>query len=134
MWKNYPVVIHGDSQTNYSAFLPDFPGLTIQADTIGEILDDVQEAVEVYLDEGEELPPPSDIDQVMQTHPYAKGGIIVMGTVSGAFRDKLERKTISARTSEWASIDAAAKTAKSTRSAFLVRTALERARELGIPA
>ena len=56
----FDVVIIEDETGGYVAFVPALPGCHTQGDTLGELMDNVKEAIELYLttlteDEKEEL-------------------------------------------------------------------------------
>jgi len=46
----FDVVIVEDETGGYVAFVPTLPGCHTQADTLGELMDNVKEAIELYLE------------------------------------------------------------------------------------
>ncbi|MCK9240896.1 type II toxin-antitoxin system HicB family antitoxin, partial [Desulfocurvus sp.] len=49
----YPIIVHTDPDSpGYSASIPDFPGCFTAGDTLEELAANVQEAVELYLEDG----------------------------------------------------------------------------------
>ena len=57
---NYTVILEREEDGGYHAFVPALRGCLTQGDTIEQVLERVQEAIEVYLDdlkaEGEPIP------------------------------------------------------------------------------
>jgi predicted RNase H-like HicB family nuclease len=58
----YAVVIE-DTQSNFSAFVPDLPGCVATGATLEEVEDQIREAIEFHIEgmrqDGEEIPQPS---------------------------------------------------------------------------
>lgn len=58
----YAIVIE-KAENNYSAYVPDLPGCIATGETIEEVEQQIQEAIEFHLDgmreDGEPIPPPS---------------------------------------------------------------------------
>jgi predicted RNase H-like HicB family nuclease len=60
MERQYLIIVEGGHDSNYSAYAPDVPGCVAAADTLGECIDLMQEALrahfEVMAEYGEEIP------------------------------------------------------------------------------
>ncbi len=61
----YAIVIEGETG-NYSAYVPDLPGCVAAADTLEELVQDMQQAIQIHLDGLQEdgLPVPEPTTQV----------------------------------------------------------------------
>lgn len=128
----YPVIIHKDDGSAYGVTVPDFPGCFSAGDTVEEALENVQEAVELYM-EGEDmedmgLPDASDFEVVARSADAA-GGAIAMVNIDPSFLDKrVTRINVTVPMHALARIDRAAKAKGTSRSKFLVDSALRCAR------
>ena len=65
MQRQYLVIIEGGQDgENYSAYSPDVEGCVATGDTLGEVVDNMQSALQFHLEgirlRGEEVPPGSD--------------------------------------------------------------------------
>jgi predicted RNase H-like HicB family nuclease len=74
----YPIVIHKDSNSDYSVGIPDLPGCFSAGSTIEEAVSMAKEAAECHIEgmliDSEPIPTPSDIELHME-HPDFKDGI-----------------------------------------------------------
>lgn len=126
----YPVIIHKDEGSDYGLIVPDFPGVFSGGATLDEALSNVQDAIETLLDgeEVESVPEASSLESVLAMEEAA-GGAVALAEVNFDF---LERKSVPVNITMPLyvrnRIDKAAKTLGLTRSAFLVQSALDRAR------
>jgi predicted RNase H-like HicB family nuclease len=72
---NYPIAIHKDPNTDYGVTVPDLPGCFSAGSTIDECLLMAREAIELHtqamLDDGLEIPLPSDIERLRQNPEFA---------------------------------------------------------------
>lgn len=61
----YAIVIEGETG-NYSAYVPDLPGCVAAADTLEELVQDMQQAIQIHLEGLQEdgLPVPEPTTQV----------------------------------------------------------------------
>ncbi len=61
----YAIVIEGETG-NYSAYVPDLPGCVVAADTLEELVQDMQQAIQIHLEGLQEdgLPVPEPTTQV----------------------------------------------------------------------
>lgn len=127
--KLYPVVIHKDKKSAFGVIIPDLPGCFSAGSTLDDALRNVQEAVEVHL-RGEDIAPePSELDRWKSDPDYRDAYAIALVPVDLSFmNDATVRVNITARKSELAIVDRAAKRAHMDRSAYLVVSAIERAK------
>ena len=77
MYKQYPIVIDKDADSDYGVTVPDLPGCYTIGDTIGDVLTQAVEAIECHLEglllDGDPIPEPKDI-AFHETNPeYADG-------------------------------------------------------------
>jgi predicted RNase H-like HicB family nuclease len=60
---SYLIVIEGDSQTNFSAYCPDLPGVVATGATVDECIAEMREAIAFHIEglreAGEPVPPPT---------------------------------------------------------------------------
>ena len=119
----YIAIVHKDEGSAYGVTLPDFPGCFSAADSIEDLAQNVQEAVEVYAEdeEGFQPPVPKSFDEVAK---QANGGVLMLVDVSFDFLDKaVVPVNVSMPAYMRERIDRAAKRRGLTRSAYLVRAA-----------
>ena len=77
MYKNYPIVIDKDPNSDYGVTVPYLPGCFTVGDTIADVLTQTVEAIELHLEgmllDGDPIPEPKDI-AFHETDPeYADG-------------------------------------------------------------
>ena len=126
--KLYPVVIHRDRKSAYAVTVPDLPGCSSAGATLDEAMRNVQEAVEVHLHGTDIAPEPSDLDRWKADPEYKNAYAVTLAPVDLSFmNDATVRVNITARKSELAIVDRAAKRAHMDRSAYLVVSAIARA-------
>ena len=129
--KLYPVVIHNDKKSAFGVTIPDLPGCFSACATLDEALRNVQEAVEVHLHGEYFAPEPTKLDQWKADVEYRDAYAITLAPVDLSFmNDATVRVNITARKSELAIVDRAARRAHMDRSAYLVLSAIERAKAL----
>lgn len=72
----FPIAIHKDTDSDYGVTVPDLPGCFSAGSTIDETMLMAREAIELYLDtlieDGREIPEPSEIEQLLKNPDYAK--------------------------------------------------------------
>ena len=126
--KLYPVIIHKDAKSAFGVIVPDLPGCFSAGATLDEAIRNVQEAVEVHMFGEEIAPEPSRLDRWKAHADYRDAYAITLAPVDLSFmNDTTVRVNITARKSELAIVDRAAKRAHMDRSAYLVASAIERA-------
>lgn len=132
----YPVAIEpGDAEHAFGVVVPDLEGAFSAGDTFEEALANASEAIqlqlEALLDEGKPLPAPTKDLAALAKRPEFAGWLWAMVPINIEQLDnEVERVNVSIPRRVLKSIDAAAKRAGETRSAFLATSALTRAREL----
>lgn len=134
--KFYPVIVHKDKKSAYGVSIPDLPGCFSAGATLDEALRNVQEAIEVHLHGEDIAPEPSNLDRWKLSPDYRDAYTITLAPVDLSFMNDLTvRVNITARKSELAIVDRAAKSAHMDRSTYLVVSAIERARRgtSGVP-
>lgn len=92
----YPALFHAEDGAYWVEF-PDLDGCQTYGDTIDETLFNAQEALEVYaitlLEQGKQLPPPSDITEIKTEESTFTS--LIYGDVSGYLKkDKAVKKTL----------------------------------------
>ena len=128
--KLYPVIVHKDRNSAFGITVPDLPGCFSAGATLDEALRNVQEAVEVHLHGDDIAPEPSDVDRWKSKSDFRDAYAIGLAPVDLSFmNDVTVRVNITARKSELAIVDRAAKRAHMDRSAYLVASAIQRAKE-----
>jgi len=127
--KLYPVIIHKNKQSAFGITVPDLPGCFSAGATLDEAMRNVQEAVEVHLHGEDIAPEPSPLDEWKTNPDYRDAYAVALVPVDLSFiNDATVCVNITARKSELAIVDRAAKRAHMDRSAYLVVSAIERAR------
>ena len=127
--KLYPVVIYKDKKSAFGVTIPDLPGCFSAGATLDEALRNVQEAVEVHLHGEDIAPEPTDLDRWKSEFDFRDAYAVTLAPVDLSFmNDVTVRVNITARKSELAIVDRAAKRAHMDRSAYLVASAIERAK------
>ena len=120
---SYIAIIHKDSKSDYGVAFPDFPGCVTAGATIDAAKDLALEALlfhlEGMLEDGESLPEPSSLEDIM-ADPDCAGGLAFLVTVP---ETKADSDQISVPEMVLRKIDAAAKKQGLSRSAFLVQAA-----------
>ncbi|MDO5679774.1 MAG: type II toxin-antitoxin system HicB family antitoxin [Pelistega sp.] len=126
----YPIVIEpGNEKTAWGVVVPDLPGCFSAADEgINQAIENAKEAIELWieeaLDNGESIPKPSSID-VYKDDPDYQGWIWAIVEINpDFFDDKIERVNITLPRRILARIDAKAKEAGESRSAYIAHMAL----------
>lgn len=123
---DYIAYLHQDEGTDIGVSFPDFPGCITAGATLQEAMTMASEALEFHIEgmreEGLEIPAPSSLDQL--ANDDAREGAIV-ALVSVTIEDPPAKANITLKKSQLERIDQAANAAGLTRSAFMVRAALE---------
>jgi predicted RNase H-like HicB family nuclease len=128
--KYYPAIIHKDKDSAFGVTLPDLPGCFSAGDTLDDALRNVQEAVEVHMHGEDIAPEPSTVDHWKKQPASRNAFALTLVPVDLSFmNDSTVRINITARKSELAVVDRAAKRANMDRSAYLVTSAIAVARK-----
>lgn len=124
---DYIAYLHKDGKSDFGVSFPDFPGCITAGRTLEEARRLAAEALALHLqgmiEDGEAIPEASTLDQ-LQSDPARRGAVCFLVGADAA-EDKSVRVNITARASQIRKIDDLADRAGLTRSAFLVRQALE---------
>jgi len=127
----YPIVIEpGNSTTAWGVIVPDLPGCFSAGDTLDEAMIQAEDAItgwiESAIDDGENIPAPSHIEELRIAHPEFEGWLWAMVKVDPATLDNtLERVNISLPRRVLHRLDTRARSAGETRSGFIARMAVE---------
>jgi predicted RNase H-like HicB family nuclease len=127
----YIAYLHKDRGSDYGVSFPDFPGCITAGKTLDEASRLAAEALALHIqgmiEDGDTVPEPSKVDEIAAD--AAKHGAIAF-MVSVDSPDATVRVNITARESQIESIDRLAEAAGMTRSAFMVRAALGKAKRV----
>jgi len=121
----YIAYLHKDGKSDYGVSFPDFPGCITAGTTLEEARRMAAEALSFHIagmrKDGAPVPKPSTLDE-LRNDPAMKGAVAFL--VEAAEPEKTVRFNVTAREGQLAEIDSRARTAKLTRSAYLVHSAL----------
>jgi predicted RNase H-like HicB family nuclease len=126
----YPIVIEpGDETTAYGVVVPDLPGCNSAGDTLDEALDAAREAVaawvDVALDSGLPIPPPSSLEAIRARPDYQGWSYGVVDVEDALFDDSIERVNITLPRRVLQRLDALAREKHMTRGAFIANLTLK---------
>jgi predicted RNase H-like HicB family nuclease len=123
---NYIAVIHKDPESDFGVSFPDFPGCVTAGSSIDEAKDMAQDAILLHikgmLEDGESIPAPSKLEDIMDDPEYADAAAVIIVTVSDA-KPRSVRVNITVPEDMLRKIDSMAKKKGMSRSAFLVHAA-----------
>lgn len=115
--KIYYGIVHKDEDSAYGVTFPDLPGCFSAADDDSQIIANAAEALDLYFDDAEEVPP-SHINQIAE-RSVEQGGLFVVAVPYVRSTRKSIRATISMDSGLLDALDATAAKRKLTRSAFI---------------
>jgi predicted RNase H-like HicB family nuclease len=123
--RTYIALLRKDPDSDYSVDFPDFPGCVTAGDTLEEARAMAEEAlamhIEGMIEDGEPIPPPSSLDDIM-ADPHNAGAIaFLVATPNPA--PKIVRVNITVPEPDLRAIDAYASSHGLTRSGLLVEAA-----------
>jgi predicted RNase H-like HicB family nuclease len=125
---DYIAYLHKDRKSDFGVSFPDFPGCITAGRTLEEARRRAAEALSFHIagmiEDGEKIPDPSSIDDVAGD-PAIEGAVAFL---VHAHSERTIRINITAPESQIEKIDRLARSAGLTRSAFLVRSAIESSR------
>jgi predicted RNase H-like HicB family nuclease/uncharacterized protein (DUF1778 family) len=128
---DYIAFLYKDSNSDFGVVFPDFPGCVTAGETLQEAKAMASEALQFHiegmLEDGEEIPNPSTLDQLSQ-HEDIEGSVAFL--VPAILPGKQVRFNVSARENQLAVIDQAAAEAGLTRSAYMVLSSIDKAHGL----
>jgi predicted RNase H-like HicB family nuclease len=121
----YIAYLHKDGKSDYGVSFPDFPGCITAGSTLEEARRMAMEALSFHIagmrEDGETVPEPSTLDE-LRNDSAMKGAVAFL--VEAAEPEKTVRFNITARASQLSEIDNRARSAKLSRSAYMVQSAL----------
>ena len=123
---NYIAVVHKDPKSDFGVSFPDFPGCVTAGSSIDEAKDMAHDALSLHikgmLKDGEKIPAPSNLEDIMADPDYSDAVAILVVTVSDA-KPRTVRVNITLPEDMLRKIDAVAKKRGMSRSSFLVHAA-----------
>ena len=123
---NYIAIINKDPESDFGVSFPDFPGCVTAGSSIDEAKDMAQDAISLHikgmLEDGESIPAPSKLEDIMDDPDYVDVAAIIIVTVSDS-KPRSVRVNITVPEDMLRKIDSMAKKKGLSRSAFLVRAA-----------
>ena len=124
---NYIAVVHKDPKSDFGVSFPDFPGCITAGTTIDEAKDMANDALSLHvkglLEDGEDIPSPSKLEDIMENPEYSDSVAILVVSVSEA-KPRSVRVNITVPEDMLRKIDNIAKQRGMSRSSFLVNAAL----------
>ena len=123
---NYIAIVHKETKSDFGVSFPDFPGCITAGKNIDEAKDMAQEALTLHiqgmLEDGEQLPVPSQLENIMSDPDYANAIAYLVVSLPDA-RPRTVRVNVTVPEMTLKQIDAAAKKRGMSRSSFLVHAA-----------
>jgi predicted RNase H-like HicB family nuclease len=123
---NYIAVIHKEKRSDYGVSFPDFPGCITAGRDIDEAKEMAYDALALHikgmLQEGEEVPPPSKLEDILAQEEYSDAVAILVIGISDV-NPRSVRVNITVPEDMLHQIDAIAKKRGMSRSSFLVHAA-----------
>lgn len=123
---NYIAIVHKEAKSDFGVSFPDFPGCITAGKNIDEAKDMAQEALTLHiqgmLEDGEQLPAPSRLEEIMGDPDYANAIAYLVVSVPDA-KPRTVRVNVTVPEMTLKQIDAAAKKRGMSRSSFLVHAA-----------
>ena len=123
---NYIAIVHKETKSDFGVSFPDFPGCITTGKNIDEAKDMAQEALALHiqgmLEDGEQLPVPSRLEEIMNDPDYANAIAYLVVSVPDA-KPRTVRVNVTVPEMTLKQIDAAAKQQGMSRSSFLVHAA-----------
>ena len=123
---NYIAIVHKEAKSDFGVSFPDFPGCITAGKNIDEAKDMAQEALTLHiqgmLEDGEQLPVPSRLEEIMGDPDYANAIAYLVVSVPDA-KPRTVRVNVTVPEMTLKQIDATAKKRGMSRSSFLVHAA-----------
>ena len=123
---NYIAIVHKDPKSDFGVSFPDFPGCITAGGNIDEAKDMAQDALVLHiqgmLEDGEQLPAPSRLEEIMADPDFADAAAFLVVGVPDA-KPRTIRVNITVPEMTLKQIDTAAKKCGMSRSSFLVHAA-----------
>ena len=122
----YIAVVHKDPNSDFGVSFPDFPGCITAGSTIDEAKDMAQDAISLHikgmLEDGEKIPAPSKLEEIIDDPDYMDAVAILLVSVSET-KPRSVRVNITVPEDTLRKIDTVAKKKGMSRSSFLVHAA-----------
>ena len=123
---NYIAVVHKELKSDFGVSFPDFPGCITAGTTIDEAKDMANDALSLHvkglIEDGEDIPSPSKLEDIMDNPEYSDSVAILVVSVSEA-KPRSVRVNITVPEDMLRKIDNIAKQRGMSRSSFLVNAA-----------
>ena len=123
---NYIAVVHKEPKSDFGVSFPDFPGCITAGTTIDEAKDMANDALSLHvkglIEDGEDIPSPSRLEDIMDNPEYSDSVAILVVSVSEA-KSRSVRVNITVPEDMLRKIDSIAKQRGMSRSSFLVNAA-----------
>jgi len=123
---NYIAVVHKDPKSDFGVSYPDFPGCITAGSTIDEAKDMAHDALSLHikglLGDGENIPAPSKLEDIMDDPDNSDAALILVVSVSEV-KPRSVRVNITVPEDILRKIDSVAKKRGMSRSSFLVNAA-----------
>lgn len=123
---NFIAVVHKDPKSDFGVSFPDFPGCITAGTSIDEAKDMASDALSLHvkglLEDGENIPTPSKLENIMEDPEYSDAVAILVVSVSEA-KPRSVRVNITVPEDMLRKIDDIAKRKGMSRSSFLVNAA-----------
>ena len=123
---NYIAVVHKDLKSDFGISFPDFPGCITAGSSIDEAKDMAHDALSLHikgmLEDGENIPAPSKLEDIMDDPDYSDAVAILVVSLSET-KPRSVRVNITVPEDTLRKIDSVAKKRGMSRSSFLVHAA-----------
>ena len=123
---NYVAVVHKDPKSDFGVSFPDFPGCITAGTSIDEAKDMANDALSLHvkglLEDGEDIPSPSKLEDIMENPEYSDSVAILVVSVPET-KPRSVRVNITVPEDILRKIDNVAKQRGMSRSSFLVNAA-----------
>jgi predicted RNase H-like HicB family nuclease len=123
---NYIAVVHKDPKSDFGVSFPDFPGCITAGSSIDEAKDMAHDALSLHIkgmmEDGENIPTPSKLEDIMEDPDYTDAAAILIVSVSEA-KPRSIRVNITIPEDMLRKIDTIARKRGMSRSSFLVHAA-----------
>ena len=123
---NYIAVVHKDPKSDFGVSFPDFPGCITAGTSIDEAKDMANDALSLHvkglLEDGEDIPSPSKLEDIIENPEYSDSAAILVVSISEA-KARSVRVNITVPEDMLRKIDNIAKQRGMSRSSFLVNAA-----------
>jgi predicted RNase H-like HicB family nuclease len=123
---NYIAIVHKDPEGDFGVSFPDFPGCITAGSSIDEAKDMAHDALSLHikgmLEDGEHIPNPSKLEDVMDDPDYSDAVAVLVVSVSDA-KPRSVRVNITVPEDMLRKIDIVAQKKGMSRSSFLVHAA-----------